>query len=288
MVRKLIKYDFKSMLRIFIPLWLMMPVVSMLFSLSVRALVGVNSDEYSMPLLLSFLSPFLSSRLGMGLSSIVIVVMGILFGGLLIAIGVMTLVLVIQRFWKGLLSEEGYLMFTLPAEPWQLIVSKAAVAVTVNIVSSLVGVFSCILLAMMVSDEFILGWLEAWHRIGEGVKELGPEFWLWLFLGILWIIAGITASIYELYASMAMGQFFQGHRVAGACVSYVLINIVWSVLGSLTSMFISSVWRPDWEYYLNENFLTLFLLFMLLVSLIQTVIYHVITERILTTRLNLE
>ena len=43
----------------------------------------------------------------------------------IVAIFVMNVIIVIQRFWNGLLQEEGYLMFTLPVTTRSLILSKS-------------------------------------------------------------------------------------------------------------------------------------------------------------------
>lgn len=42
----------------------------------------------------------------------------------MVALFVLTMIVIIQRFYKGLLCDEGYLMFTLPVKPWQLIATK--------------------------------------------------------------------------------------------------------------------------------------------------------------------
>ena len=45
MLGKLIKYDMKSISRTLIPLWILAPVISLLFSISIRGLVG--TAEYA-------------------------------------------------------------------------------------------------------------------------------------------------------------------------------------------------------------------------------------------------
>ena len=53
----------------------------------------------------------------------------IIYGFLFFGIMVVSLVVVIQRFYKSLLGDEGYLMFTLPVETWKLVMSKLLVAI---------------------------------------------------------------------------------------------------------------------------------------------------------------
>ena len=72
---------------------------------------------------------------------------GALYAAVLAALGVMTVLPVIQRFYKGLLREEGYLMFTLPVESWKIVLAKALAAVLMIHISLIVGIFSIGILA---------------------------------------------------------------------------------------------------------------------------------------------
>ena len=66
--------------------------------------------------------------------------------GLMVGLVAITILLVVQRFYDGLLKEEGYLMFTLPVRSWALALSKALVSILICILSFLVAVLSiCIL-----------------------------------------------------------------------------------------------------------------------------------------------
>ena len=61
----------------------------------------------------------------------------LVYVAILIALFVIALIFIIQRFYLGLLGDEGYLMFTLPVRPWQLIASKAICALVASTVSIL-------------------------------------------------------------------------------------------------------------------------------------------------------
>ena len=52
---------------------------------------------------------------------------------------------ILQRFYKNLLSGEGYLMHTLPVRPWQHIASKLIAAVVWTVLSFFVVCVSCLL-----------------------------------------------------------------------------------------------------------------------------------------------
>ena len=100
MLAKLLKYDFKAMFKIFLPLWGVLLVVS-----------GVNRLISGSPL---------AEGGGMGIFTSLLGVMYVL---LIMAVMVVTTVIIIARFYQGLLKDEGYLMFTIPVKPWQLLAS---------------------------------------------------------------------------------------------------------------------------------------------------------------------
>ena len=277
MLGKLIKYEMKSMSRTLIPLWILAPVVSLLFSMSLRGLVGAT--QYSMN----------STAEGRALVQSGAVVSGIVmlvFFGVMVAILVLTVLFVIQRFWNGLLKEEGYLMFTLPVETWELVTSKGISATIVGCISSLVAVVSCI---MMVVGAV---WTSGMWAVGYLVAEDGALWWsASAVLFVLLFVAGIVESVYRVYAAMSLGQLFEGHRVVGACVSYIGIGVAWSVLSGIFMVAVTLV-SPDWGAFFSDRnmgmYSMLYLLFLLLATVLQIAIWHLITVNILSKRLNLE
>lgn len=75
----------------------------------------------------------------------------LVYFGLCVAIAVVTFLVVVQRFYKGLLGQEGYLMFTLPVPTWQLTLSKLVGATIMTILSGIVGILSVFILALPAS-----------------------------------------------------------------------------------------------------------------------------------------
>lgn len=278
MLGKLIKYDLKSMSRAFIPMWILAPVISLMLSLSIRGTIAWEDSP---------IANYMVSGTGM-----LTAVMVLLFMGVMIGLFVMTILFVIQRFWKGLLKEEGYLMFTLPVEPWQLITAKGLSATLITCISVADGIFSCMILAVASTDEVILELISVWSYIKQDIARIGPMIWVLILLFIVMIIVGLIKSIYQVYASMALGQLFEGHRIVGSCVSYIGISIVISVITSIVMMIVSRILPDSWLYYTINSSGTIFgityMILLILVAALQVVVFHVITERILSTRLNLE
>lgn len=266
------------MSRAFIPIWILAPIISLMLSLSFRGTITWADSP---------VGNYLATGNGM-----VTTVMVLLFIGVMIGLIVMTILFIIQRFWNGLLKEEGYLMFTLPVETRQLIMAKGLTATLITCVSVIDGILSCFILVLASSDEMILGLLHLWSYMKEEIEEIGPMFWMIAVLFVVMMLVSLAESIYHVYAAMALGQLWESHKVVGSCVSYIAISVVISVLTSIV-MIITGRILPDSRLYytINSSGMTFGITYMLLlifVSVVQIVIFHVITERILSTRLNLE
>ena len=105
MTGKLIKYEIRSSIKMMAVIWAALIAVSVLFSLSINFLSDLVIDS------------------GNGINTIVGIVeiiTGIMYFAVFVALVVATVVMIILRFYKGLLGDEGYLMHTLPVKPWQL------------------------------------------------------------------------------------------------------------------------------------------------------------------------
>lgn len=104
MLSKLMYHEFKATRRVFFPAYGIMLALAVISS--VFMILSSNLQRLAVPLALLLLAYVLS----------------------LFAVGVLSFVYMIVRFYKNLLGDEGYLMFTLPATPAQLVWSKCLVS----------------------------------------------------------------------------------------------------------------------------------------------------------------
>ncbi len=208
MFGKLLKYDFRSVLKQFAILWpaaLVLAVVN-------RFMLSGDMDNVS------------KAR------DITIVVTMLIFVAILIAMFTVTVLFIIQRFYKGLLGDEGYLMHTLPVKPTALIGSKLLSGMTVTVVSILVAIFSMFLLIPVeiedVFGEIRYGWREFLSMTGANPGLLITEI-------IVYMLVGIASGLLLVYLAMCIGQLFNSHRVAMSFVAYLAISVVLSVISSM-------------------------------------------------------
>ena len=112
---------------------------------------------------------------------------------------------------------------------------------------------------------------------------------------IVLVILSLLKSIYQIYASLSIGQLAGKYRILLSLGAYVGINIVITVLTVLIMMLLDvtgalSGWSSVSLNTVNDmlNAGQTVLGFAAAVTVIQLAAFHVITERILSLRLNLQ
>lgn len=202
MLGKLLKYEFWSMGRILIPIYGILLLMGALFGVS----AGTSSSSLNIGNL----------------------ALGILYGGAGIAMVVMTLILIIQRFYKNLLGNEGYLMFCLPVTTGRHITNKIISATVWIIIGAAVGFFSAyiILITSGASPGLridIGGLFEALRQMDGAsrakISVLGAEM-------AALLIAACAGSVAKIYASIAIGHQWSNHRIAGAVLTYAGLTVI--------------------------------------------------------------
>ena len=127
MLGKLLKYEMKASARTLVPLYIGTLVVAAICSIQVALTFGQpnNADVWMS------VGTFRTSSNVAGF-------LFLLFFGLCVAITVLTIMTVIQRFNTSLIGNEGYLMFTLPVTHAQLLSSKLIGAMLWSVIGTCV------------------------------------------------------------------------------------------------------------------------------------------------------
>lgn len=290
MFGKLCKYEFKSIVRTLAPIYLAIIAISIL-----NAFMGVGS------LVNGYYSNLMSGlSFGRGILGLIQTVSVIAYFGVLIAMSVLTLIVVIQRFYKGLLCDEGYLMFTLPVKPWQLIAAKGTVAFVMSmasILTAMVSIFILVLGTAGTSKVFAaITDPQVWAAINSGLAQV-PSWPLLVFEMIILAITSGLVQLYHMYFSMALGHLANKYRVMMSVVAFIVISMLFSFINGFLMIVLSNV--PSFQSFFNRidtmpgaEGISLVMHLTFIGSAIYNVILLVIfffgTERILSKRLNLE
>ena len=274
MLGKLLKYDLKSTARIFLPLY----AVLLAFALINR-----------------FLDPFQINRMENGiefqaaaaansfnLQAILATFSIMAYFILIIAVFVMTLVITIQRFYRNLLGDEGYLMFTLPVNAWQHIVSKLLVAMMWYVLSF--AAVACSAVVLVGTSVIRSGLPHLAEMIQKGFGNAG------FAVLPIFILIELAASTLMIYDAMALGHLFPRHRLLASfgmyCVLYFIYELVLTIfLFAFGNTIFASILHSSVP---TPHQLNLFFVLLALIAILTAAIHFIVINFILKRKLNLE
>lgn len=261
MLGKLLKYEFKSTARALIPLY----IIAVLFSLLSRGFneLSKNLDVLQTPTVLLYMLCVI----------------------LIIAVVVITLVMILQRFYKNLLGDEGYLMFTLPVESHTHIITKLITAFVWTVASVIIALATVFILAYNP---------DLWETITSALSEIPEAIWTLIRqFGLIMIFQSI-ASIMMIYAAISIGQLVTGHKVIGSLVSYFGLYIVNQIIMTVVMVIIGYLHRDVFDLFNSETVLvesgiaTQFTISIGVINLALCIAYFFVINYIFKRKLNLE
>ena len=279
MLKKLLKYEFQATARFFLPLYLLLIVLALLTRLTMSVTFESN------PVLKNYLVDIPSFLLSFA------------YGAGLLSIGLVTLLLVVQRFYKNLLGREGYLMFTLPVTPVQLLWSKLLAALVWAAASTLAVIVSLFVLFADGNVFYLLG--EMFSSFFEALAKEAPHSWIVMILFLAALIFGALHAVLEVYMAIVLGCQARKNRILLGIGVYIGLSMAEQFLMSIA--IVSMALMPDFTMALLYLFgfrqadpdtiyavLELFLTGVLVFELVIGGVYYFVVCRMLIHRLNLE
>ena len=274
MLRKLLKHEFRATGRIMLPLFGILLLVSVGANFSSRGML--NSD-----------STFLST---LGTIFIMLFIVGIF------AVGIISFVLMINRFYKNLLQDEGYVMMTLPVCVHQQIWSKLIVSTVWFAATVVVIGLSCCIMAF---DIRFVG--DLWHGFRELLNYIvqtnhldlvanGAAFAVEL---LLLCVLGSFGLCLRFYSAMSIGFSFPNHKGLLSVAFYIATGIALQILGGLGMALVNDSWLHrlllGWEPNVSVVAgMHLGMWFLIILELIYCAVFYFLTVYFLQKHLNLE
>lgn len=202
----------------------------------------------------------------------------------IVLIGAAVFVLMIYRFYKNLLGDEGYLMFTLPVNIHQLILSK--------LITSLFWIITVVCFVLASLYFVFIPHVPMSQIIHVFQTALDGELQLIELLPFL--LASLLSNILMIFASIAIGQLFSKSKLLSSFIAYiclygimqvVLLVFIGIILAASTSFFTTSNSPEDFIPLMQFKILSR--VFLPLILLGGGSLY-LVTSQILKKRLNLE
>jgi hypothetical protein len=275
MISKLVRFEARSTFRLLVIVWAALLAMAII----IGGLALITHGGFYQDLLQGSKAVYVIDK-------IVSTLMWILYGALFVAQIVLTLAIVVLRFYRGMLGDEGYLMHTLPVKTGDLITSKGIVATVAIIGSIIIGTLSILIMVFSIEPD---GLRYVMYGFKTALQE-EPLIPLYIVEGLIVLVISILSAVYQIYASMSVGQLLNRYRVLMSLAVYIGIGMVLSTVGTVLGVLAGStdlgIWLGD---LMNKRVLGPQMIFlgMFLTSAIPLVAFHIMTEKLLSRRLNL-
>jgi len=203
---------------------------------------------------------------------------------LIVTILIVTVFLMIIRFYKNLLTDEGYLMFTLPAKTHQLINSKLLITVFWTIVS-IVAILSSLYIVFATPERMNMVMAVIKEALAE-IKSI-DENWFFLLTEVtIMCLVGLIANILLIYVSIAVGQLMNKQKLIGSFLAYVAISTAVQFIMVIVLVIIGI---SNFDNSATISTLpTIFLPVCIVITMIGSVGFYAATNYIFKRKLNLE
>lgn len=213
----LVRYEFKNVNKWYLALYGAVLALSALIGVQAGSLKSIDTPDQQM---------------------IMLVFLGLVFGGLIITLSISTLILIIRRFKGSVYDRQGYLTLTLPVSEHQIILSKLLGAFIWSLASSLVFILSIYIILVLTGanflDIFSLEYLFKFYM---------DSFWLSVISFVLSTVAGILC----IYLAISIGQLFNEYRTALAVLAYIVIQTILGFVGLNLRIDIDYNWMISFE-----------------------------------------
>lgn len=281
MLGKLLKHEFRATSRVMLPVLGVLLLTSVLAGLSIRLLDTGHIATMMRIVARLFIAAFVI--------------------GVITAI-VISIVLMVNRFYRNLLCDEGYLMHTLPSNAHALVWSKLIVSLCWFIVTSLViylAVFFMTLFLGALQTVNFSDVAEDWKQTLAFLQEEGVgrgQLWLLLLEFLAAALLSMLACCLHFYAAMSLGHMAPNRKVLFSVLAFIGISIAFRIIlsgvaagmiqsGAMETFFLGLEEAPG----ISEAFSMLHKIALgtLLLSLIQSAVLYVPTVFGLKKGLNL-
>ena len=193
-MRKLLKYDFKALFRVILPVNLLLLLTALTGCISITVLFGMNNNKVEDDFF-SVIRSMTSIGSSLTLMFVLIVISMAYF---------VTVVVVCVRYYKNMITDEAYLTFTLPRKTGQIFASK--------FISGYVG--------MIITSLFVfIGYgMVGFTFLVNMSKETG--------ISLSETFEGVSKVVSEGYRTLIEDELFDIHPVAFIVIGIFLLIIV--------------------------------------------------------------
>jgi len=210
---------------------------------------------------------------------------------------IVSFVLMIQRFYKNLLRDEGYLMMTLPATVHEHVLSKLLVSILWAAATAVTAVLAMFILVFELEfvDLIFYDFRELLAQLefsGLRLMDYAGHAAVFVLEMILMMIVADSCLCLQIYAALAVGHSFSHHKGLLSFAAYFGLSIAWSFVHN-GALHLLNLIAPDGISLGLQN-LSPFVVThinmaaMILILMIPAAVWYAVTTWFLKNRLNLD
>lgn len=275
MLGKLIKHEFRATSAIFLFGWLIILAVSGAVSLSQYLFTLIpNYQENTVLTGFTVFSMF-----------------AVIF--IIFALIPASLILYAVRFYKNLMKDEGYLMFTLPVKPWHHVFAKLLTSVIWSLGTVLVVGISVFLLMLGTTSFSDVGdfFSNIWNSFGSMITDSLSRYIFEIVLYFSNLFVSGVCAILQVYAAISIGQSFGKHKLAASILSWLCLSaatgIISGIVQTVSFALTGQLQNPTYAV-IGDTITTVTFVSSLVMNLIFSAAYFFVCTYMLKKHLNLE
>lgn len=223
----------------------------------------------------------------------------------LIALATVSSIYLYVRFYKNLFTHEGYLMFTLPVTPLQLVNSKLIIGMVwtfINIILSAGSLFAIVFSGTYFSakhgvmkEDFLADLssvLSGGTTTATSFKEIFgysvPEF---LIVCVITLLISSFFSLAMGYLAIALGQLIEKYKLACSIGFYIALYVVTQIISSCFMIIVNirNITNASEDFLgASMNIYQSVLPATAVLSLILGIVFYIITLLIIRKKVNLD
>ena len=243
MLKKLLKYDMKSMVHLLVPLSIAVVGTTIAGTAALRIMQTIDNTKNA--------SWILTSALALIFVSTILA---------LLAFSVFSEILIMYRYYTQLFTDEGYLTFTLPVKTSSILNSKLINALIWSVYTVLV-VFFCIFLYVIfgTAEEGLIN-SKIFTEIKNALELLTQTYSAWVILKyiveiVVIFIISLLYGVLSIYLALTIGSIIaKKHKILAAIGIYYGLNTVMSIFVMIVNFIFTFTVANSYQDSYSSNY----------------------------------
>ena len=243
MLKKLLKYDMKSMVHLLVPLSIAVVGTTIAGTAALRIMQTIDNTKNA--------SWILTSALALIFVSTILA---------LLAFSVFSEILIMYRYYTHLFTDEGYLTFTLPVKTSSILNSKLINALIWSVYTVLV-VFFCIFLYVIfgTAEEGLIN-SKIFTEIKNAPELLTQTYSAWVILKyiveiVVIFIISLLYGVLSIYLALTIGSIIaKKHKILAAIGIYYGLNTVMSIFVMIVNFIFTFTVANSYQDSYSSNY----------------------------------